>query len=212
MSFDSSSVPTRKVICVGSNSFGQLGIGSRVRSHPPYIPTQFGHSAPSTSIVKTLLHTAIAKAQEQDDEEVVSSPSSPNSEWNHLSTLNAEDINDIQCGSTFTTILEKSGKVKLCGYIHGAQYPSPIQLVIPTALKCVSIACGMKHGLILLEGGYVLSFGQGYFGQLGHGDDDSITSLPPAQSAPEPKLITLLDPSRRQLCKFLFCYYSELCE
>ena len=161
-------------------------------------------------MVKALLHTAIAKAQEQDEDEIASPLHSPTSSSSNdtnqfnINNLDADSINDIQCGSTFTTILENSGKVKICGYIHGAMYPSPLELNIPTALKCVSIACGMKHCLLLLEGGYVLSFGQGYFGQLGHGDDDSITSLPPAQLTPEPKLIKLLDPSRRQICKYIY--------
>jgi len=172
MSSDSNIISHKKVICVGKNSFGQLGIGSRIRSHPPYIPTQFGHSAPpNTSMVKALLHTAIAKAQEQDEDEIASPLHSPTSSSSNdtnqfnINNLDADSINDIQCGSTFTTILENSGKVKICGYIHGAMYPSPLELNIPTALKCVSIACGMKHCLLLLEGGYVLSFGQGYFGR-----------------------------------------------
>jgi hypothetical protein len=169
-----------KIICVGSNFYGQLGIGGKVRSHPPFIPTQFGctkladNSQPS-SLVKSTLHSHIAKGSGEDDE------------------LDVNNISDIQCGATYSAILEKNGQVRMCGYMHGVQHPSPVSLNLPSALICIKIACGNKHMLMLLEGGYVLSLGCGYFGQLGHGDDNSVVSTP--------KLISVLDPSKRYLGK-----------
>lgn len=169
-----------KIICVGSNFYGQLGIGGKVRSHPPFIPTQFGctkladNSQPS-SLVKSTLHSHIAKGSGEDDE------------------LDVNNISDIQCGATYSAILEKNGQVRMCGYMHGVQHSSPVSLNLPSALICIKIACGNKHMLMLLEGGYVLSLGCGYFGQLGHGDDNSVVSTP--------KLISVLDPSKRYLGK-----------
>jgi len=177
-----------KIICVGSNFYGQLGIGGKVRSHPPYIPTQFGCSniadkdSQPPSIVKTNLHSHIAKGS--GDEEDGS---------NRNSSLDVNNIVDIQCGSTYSAILDRRGQVRVCGYMHGTMYPSPMSLNLPSALACVKLACGNKHMLMLLEGGYVLSMGCGYFGQLGHGDDNSVVTTP--------KLITVLDPSKKYLGK-----------
>lgn len=64
-------------------------------------------------------------------------------------------------------------------------YPYLSKFVVPFAPRPQSIACGKKHAIALLEGGYVVSWGVGYFGQLGHGDDHSWDS---------PRLITALDP------------------
>ena len=52
---------------------------------------------------------------------------------------------------------------------------------------------------IYCVGGYVLSMGCGYFGQLGHGDDNSVLS--------SPKLIAVLDPSKKYLGMFMSLVY-----
>jgi alpha-tubulin suppressor-like RCC1 family protein len=61
----------------------------------------------------------------------------------------------------------------MCGILNGATLPalSPVEIMYP--MRCIQIACGRKHILALLDGGYVASWGTGYFGQLGHGDDSS---------------------------------------
>jgi hypothetical protein len=51
----------------------------------------------------------------------------------------------------------------------------------------MQVACGRKHILALMEGGYVFSWGTGYLGQLGLGDDSSWDT---------PRMIRHLDPKR----------------
>ena len=174
---------SNKIICVGSNFYGQLGIGNRNRTHPPYIPTQFGNTSGTnnvnSSIVKSSLHSAIAKASNSEDE--------------GANSLNS-NIVDAQCGSTFTVLLEQDGKVKITGYIHGTCSTMPTYVPMPTPLPCTQVSCGYKHVVLLMEGGFVLSFGCGYFGQLGHGDDSS---------CPSPRLIATLDPSKKYLGRAL---------
>jgi hypothetical protein len=94
----------------------------------------------------------------------------------------------------------------------GRAYPQPQKVTIGIPLRCVQIASGRKHILALMEGGFVMSWGErlrravegsvlkwppyacvgpyagvGYFGQLGHGDD---------QSYERPRMIHQLDPQR----------------
>ena len=65
--------------------------------------------------------------------------------------------------------------------------PSLIPIQISYPLRCIQISCGRKHILALLDDGYVCSWGTGYFGQLGLGDDSSWDS---------PRMISTLDPNQ----------------
>ena len=113
------------------------------------------------------------------------------------------DVRSITCGSQFTIVLFKDGKFKMCGTLNGSVYPRLTTLEIQFPLKCINIACGRKHALALLEGHFVLSWGVGYFGQLGlnllghfmkinfvsgHGDDIS-WDTPKMVHALEPRLL-----------------------
>ena len=96
-------------------------------------------------------------------------------------------VQDLVCGSTYTLALTTSGHVYQWGTINGKIYPVPNKVPIAFPLRVIQIASGRKHALALLEGGFVVSWGCGYFGQLGHGDD---------QSYDKPKMIHHLDPQR----------------
>lgn len=89
------------------------------------------------------------------------------------SYIPADDVVDIQCGGNFTTVLVTDGTVMVCGSLNGRIFPSLRRFEIPYPIKCTQLACGRKHILALMEGGYCLSWGTGHFGQLGHGDDTS---------------------------------------
>jgi alpha-tubulin suppressor-like RCC1 family protein len=71
--------------------------------------------------------------------------------------------------------------------MNGSVYASLTLIDVPHPLRCLQIACGRKHILALMEGGYVLSWGTGYLGQLGLGDDSSWDT---------PRMIRHLDPKR----------------
>lgn len=71
--------------------------------------------------------------------------------------------------------------------MNGSVYPSLENIAVPRPLLFTKVACGRKHVVALMEGGYVFSWGMGYFGQLGHGDDSSWET---------PKNIKTLDPKK----------------
>jgi alpha-tubulin suppressor-like RCC1 family protein len=96
-------------------------------------------------------------------------------------------VKDVQAGSLMTVMLDTAGQVAQCGSINGRVYNvlQPVEIMYP--LKVTQVACGNKHILALLDGGYVCSWGTGYFGQLGHGDESSWDN---------PRVINSLEPSR----------------
>jgi len=142
-----------EIVCLGSNFYGQLGLGARMRTSEA-TPALFGHSGGSN-----LDHSRVA---------------------------------DVQCGSLVTVVLDHNGQIQQAGCVNGIVQPSliPKELVYP--LKATQVACGNKHILALLDGGYVCSWGTGFFGQLGHGDD---------LCWDDPRLINALEPSRLGGCK-----------
>lgn len=100
--------------------------------------------------------------------------------------LDSESVIDVSCGSHFTVVLEKKGTLQWCGTLNGIVRPFLVPVEISYALKCTQVSCGRQHILSLMEGGFVLSWGVNYFGQLGHGNDNSWDT---------PKLIQGLKPS-----------------
>jgi alpha-tubulin suppressor-like RCC1 family protein len=90
------------------------------------------------------------------------------------SEFNADDVFDIQCCSHATVVLNHDGSVQLSGSVADILSPIPEQIHLQFPQKAIQIACGRKHVLLLFEGGCVMSWGTGYFGQLGHGNDNSL--------------------------------------
>ena len=83
-------------------------------------------------------------------------------------------------------------QLQWAGTINGRVSPSIRRsFELPCPMKFLQITCGRKHILGLLEDGAVASWGVGFFGQLGHGDDNSYDN---------PKFIQSLDP-RRMGCR-----------
>lgn len=105
------------------------------------------------------------------------------------------NLNDASCGSQFSIILQKNGSIWFCGALNGTIFPLLTHVEVSYPLKCKQIACGKKHILALMESGFVLSWGFGYFGQLGHGDDSSwdqprmVHSLKPAELGTTPTIV-----------------------
>eukprot|EP00979_Chaetoceros_neogracilis_P009349 scaffold2116_cov140-Chaetoceros_neogracile.AAC.24 len=59
--------------------------------------------------------------------------------------------------------------IYMTGTMHGVTYPHPTHKLVKIPLKCTQIACGRRHTLAVFEGKVTMSWGSGYFGQLGHG-------------------------------------------
>ncbi|EKU22126.1 hect domain and rld 4, partial [Nannochloropsis gaditana CCMP526] len=96
-------------------------------------------------------------------------------------------VQDIACGATFTIALTSRGVPYQWGTVNGRAYPEPSRVSLGVPLRCLQVSCGRKHALALMEGGFVTSWGVGYFGQLGQGDN---------LSSDRPRLIHHLDPPR----------------
>lgn len=77
-------------------------------------------------------------------------------------------IEQISIGVEFSAILTDSGDVYLFDVNEGRVGP------ILTDRKCVSVACGQEHVLMLTDTGRILSYGRGSRGQLGHGDVENV--------------------------------------
>jgi len=154
-----SCITNMELLAVGLNTFGQLGIGERVRQSP-FVPTKFGVS---------------------DQLSLITANNAPDP----LRGLNVDEIEDVQCGCHVTVILYKDGRVQMAGAIMNEVIPLVRTIHIAFPPKAVQVACGRKHVLLLFDSGCVLSWGTGYFGQLGHGDDTSVE---------EPTLVKALTP------------------
>lgn len=77
---------------------------------------------------------------------------------------------DVKCTIASTHFLTRSGKIYLCGTIHGQVKPFLTRITIPLPLKCVQLATGRHFCLARMEGGLaVCAWGAGHFGQLGLG-------------------------------------------
>lgn len=87
--------------------------------------------------------------------------------------LDHDSVADVQCGAQFTVVLNKSGSLGICGVLNGTVFPYLNPIDIPLPIRCVAVACGRKHVVLLMERNVVMSFGTGYFGQLGHNNDSS---------------------------------------
>lgn len=96
------------------------------------------------------------------------------------SKLQAEDLPALSLGATFQTSLNNNdGQISLAGTLHGKIFPSPtIQRSHLPHLKCKQISCGRRHVLALFERNVTMSWGSGYFGQLGHGLDHVACETP----------------------------------
>jgi alpha-tubulin suppressor-like RCC1 family protein len=160
MSHSSGSVGSNRVVCVGSNFFGQLGIGPEERKRPSFCPVDFGSATNGRKVGEG--------AGAGDD-------------------ILVQEAADIQCGSNFTALLDARGDVHVCGSMSGTIMPYLVRAQMTYPIKCTQIACGRKHIVALGENGFVLSWGTGHFGQLGHGDDSNYD---------RPKIISALEPRR----------------
>ena len=101
------------------------------------------------------------------------------------SDLKVDIISDIQCGSKFTVVLYNNGQMMFTGLMNDLHYTKLTPIKVEFSPRVTQVSCGINHILALLEGGYVVSWGIGYFGQLGHGDDTSWD---------KPRLIHSLEP------------------
>lgn len=103
----------------------------------------------------------------------------------------AINIKQVAICKFHSSFLSTNGQVYTCGYGHGGRLgqgtedislvPSPVKGL--GVLKCIEIAAGQDHLLMLMEGGQVWSCGLNLYHQLGH--------IPPSERCLVPKPLSL---------------------
>ncbi len=53
--------------------------------------------------------------------------------------------------------------------IAGRAFPEPARVPLGVPLRCTQVACGRKHVLALMEGGFVMSWGRSVISDLNSG-------------------------------------------
>ncbi|CAN0359867.1 unnamed protein product, partial [Laminaria digitata] len=97
------------------------------------------------------------------------------------------------CSGIYSVLLTSSGKLFRWGVEDGGVFRVPTGVCTQIPLPCIDVCCGRKHTMALMKGGksrsarFVMTWGTGYFGQLGHGDNVSYR---------HPRLLRRLDPQR----------------
>lgn len=117
------------------------------------------------------LHQTQNDAGEEEKQQQQSPPTTP---WDQED----DPVIDVKCTIASTHFLTRTGKIYICGTIHGQVKPSLTRITIPLPLKCVELATGRHFCLARMEGGLaVCAWGAGHFGQLGLGGgyDDNYT-------------------------------------
>ena len=159
----------------GLNSSGQLGLGSSPRRDDPSRPISFACGDYDSSLIS------------KDIDRIMTSDN------NHIAI---EEVKDVQCTNTFTCVLLYNGTIYVTGTLSNVVYTTLTKIEYMFPIKATSIAVGKRHIIALLEGGFVMSWGVGYYGQLGHNDLASWDS---------PKLIHFLDPQN------IGCKVAQVC-
>ena len=95
-----------------------------------------------------------------------------------IEALQGKKVLQVSAGHSHCLALLAGGDVMSFGWGrwgqlgHGTEYSEPLPKLIEVLLgsKVLQVSAGGLHSLLLLEGGAVMSFGDGGHGQLGHGD------------------------------------------
>ncbi|CAN1256393.1 PH, RCC1 and FYVE domains-containing protein 1 [Linum perenne] len=103
------------------------------------------------------------------------------------------DVHQIACGERHVTLVTRQGEIFSWGEEHGGRLGhghernfSRPRLRVSGALEglqVITIACGSWHSALATSSGKLFTFGDGAFGVLGHGDQESV---------PYPKEVQLL--------------------
>ncbi|KAL9649455.1 hypothetical protein ABK040_000694 [Willaertia magna] len=99
-----------------------------------------------------------------------------------ICSSNGFKVSKIECGHWHSAIISEDGQLLTFGRGEDGQLghgdknnrhtPTPVKGTVLDDYKVVDVACGLWHTMALTEEGFLFSWGNNTYGQLGHGDTD----------------------------------------
>ena len=83
----------------------------------------------------------------------------------YLTKYLGDSVAAVAAGFTVSLALTSKGCLYRWGVDNGKVFPIPTYISMGVARNVLSVTCGRKHTLALLEGGLVMTWGTGYFGK-----------------------------------------------
>jgi alpha-tubulin suppressor-like RCC1 family protein len=83
----------------------------------------------------------------------------------YLTKCPGDSVAAVAAGFTVSVVLTSKGFLYRWGVDNGKVFPLPTYIAMGIARNVLSVSCGRKHTLALLEGGVVMTWGTGYFGK-----------------------------------------------
>jgi alpha-tubulin suppressor-like RCC1 family protein len=83
----------------------------------------------------------------------------------YLTKHPGDSVAAVAAGFTVSVVLTSKGFLYRWGVDNGKVFPVPTYIAMGIARHVLSVNCGRKHTLALLEGGVVMTWGTGYFGK-----------------------------------------------
>ena len=180
----------------GSNTFGELGIGSTASSSTPVkaktpAGVTFTHAAAGTNSTLVLASDGSAYAWGSNQSGELGDGTGVNNSSPVKVTMPAGLIfTQITAGETFKLAIASNGALyswgdNLMGELgtgtSDAQANAPVAVAMPSGVKVLSIGAGASHGVAVGSDGATYAWGNNNVGALGTGDYDSSTTPVKAQ-------------------------------
>jgi alpha-tubulin suppressor-like RCC1 family protein len=83
----------------------------------------------------------------------------------YLTKCPGDSVAAVAAGFTVSVVLTSKGLLYRWGVDNGKVFPLPTYIAMGIARNVLSVGCGRKHTLALLEGGVIMTWGTGYFGK-----------------------------------------------
>ena len=165
-------LPDGRVMSYGSGNYGQLGLAdAQCVFKPRLVPTSPGTKVVQMSTGRVMSyvewHGQLGLADAQRVFESRLAPTSPRTKVVQVSAGRQHSLLLLEGGGVMSFGDGCDGRLGH-GDVHSRRTP---QLIVAFHERALQVSAGGMHSLVLMEGGGVMSFGNGWAGQLGHGDE-----------------------------------------